>query len=490
MPDNDRLTRMLTGGAVTTPLFMLANRYLLGNRSNKSAALAAALGFATGAGGGYLYDSYGYKKNNAGGKGRKDDLIPELTEQILRSPEELKAYKSRLIAAGADPDAVGKFLDSRVAALNKLDEYRSNPRKLNEFYTEDALDELTPEQRSMFDSMVKRIEYVHPKNNTRAKQYAGIPNLTRERFEKLYGEVAGYGTWMNRSQLLARMAYHRNLQEAHQALRQNKDGGVWTNPVALDYIALRAMPANLRRHLPVMHRLKALQRAIISKGHSYDLDKQIFFDPEAQSKAIASVRGHDSLLPIVSTAITALGGGKLPANIAGMVIESSDDLARAAGMLQPRKEYGNSLWDDFWHSREVVKPMWDPKVAPIYDHMLPRAQQLDNQVATVSLLPRIVDLGLDTKSLLRSGVKTFSNGRVVHPKRLPNLVTDIAGFGASRALEAYGGFSPYENLAEQNAQHTRQFVDSEGRPLGLFNQLLMANLYGTQPNTGLQESRL
>ena len=61
MSKYDTLRRTLTGSAITTPLALLFNRYILGNKSGRSAAAAGLIGAMLGGTGGYLYDKYGYQ---------------------------------------------------------------------------------------------------------------------------------------------------------------------------------------------------------------------------------------------------------------------------------------------------------------------------------------------------------------------------------------------------------------------------------------------
>ena len=476
MANENTWVRAATGAAISTPLAMLFNRYILGNKSRKSAAIAAALGLAAGGTGGYLYDKYGYR----GGKPadvKSEPDIPELTDNILRSSEERAAYRERLIANGADPEKVDAFINQQVAKLNSLDDYRANPEKYyNTLYTEDALDSLTPQQRKMFDSMVKRVA-LDPKLYGRKlpdgtyTNYSGVSGLKLKRFQELYERVAGTGLYMSRPQLLSRMAYHDNLRRAHQILRQDSDGGVFKNPVALDYIAMRAMPEHLRKHLPVSHRLQALQRAIRTRGHSYSVDRQLFFDPEAEDADMKAAMLSTQLTDASAAALNAAGKGKLLVNLAAYGLQGNEAIQSAFGLMKPKgwgEEYGNSLWDNYRHNREVTNVLWDPKQAAIYDFMVPDAKKKHTAEAISSLLPEVVDMGFDTNTFIKK----------------PTLLGGGFWLG-QRGFDAGSAYESFKNPLNSPEAATNRFVDKSGKPLPAFHQILLSKLYGHTPNTGL-----
>ena len=290
MLNSDTLKRTLAGGAVTTPLALLFNRYVLGNTSGRSAMTAGLIGALLGGTGGYIYDRLGHRRRSEKERAldRVNSPYSDITEDTFRDPEKVRALRARLIDEGASSEEADAYIARGQDNLARLDAFRKDPDKVfKSFASEDPLDAFTEQQYALYNSLIPRITPKLGKHNGVLNHYMGMEGMTKQSWQELL-DMAGH--MMSKDSLRARIMYHNNLQNAYDTLRGKQFSDVYKNPVALDYIALKAVPEALRKHIPVSHRMTALSRAISSRGHSYAVDRDIFYNPKQAGKAIRQLQ--------------------------------------------------------------------------------------------------------------------------------------------------------------------------------------------------------
>lgn len=457
-----------TLGAVGgVPLALLINRYLLGNTSNTSKWIAAALGGLGGAATGWGVNKY---------------LEGQALKQMQGDISTNVAANKRLVNQYRDSIS---GLNSAISAAEKdlTDEQTTNAVDYwNKFTESDVYKQLTPEGQNQlraayleqlaqlksvqaaqdeigrtFDPMSTAIDEPLMQLSDAAKQelfdyaqqfaskgididrhiaYGGLRpgwfDKDDKKLQEMYGILSTkllphFGG--NRYRMNAVMAYHNILPEIASNIMHNpKLPEQYKNPLVIDYLAVSAMPQKLRENLPVTHRIDSITRAGLSRGWSYNIDRQMLIDPNYLSEALNLTSGAE-LAQDVGYSATSLLTAKLPwvGNLAANLTTTfgvdalQGQLGSPTNIMPWHPKYDrNGLWSGMWdgsgsaRSKAIDLLSGQTRVlVPQYSFMLPTTQRHAKARAMSSMLANAVDMGVDIKNspgLLNIGLSTGFNG--------------------------------------------------------------------------------
>ena len=338
-------TKAATIGALAgAPLAMLANRFLLGNTSGMSHAIAATLGGAVGAGTGLGIKHYLDSRDQA------EQTQKFYAKQQAETEAQLQKYRDiRTTAAAIDDEA------DRVAYLNKelpivvkpeyiagtakeinadvktdfaQDRFANDPVGFGIDAPVDVILPISEATEKVTEAGFKNNEEFFNKLKTQSKRFAapvsmrgGKPVRRAEYDEIMWGglntpdkasrfvEIQAQ-TGLPRAQLAAIMNYHQKLVAVAGSDLVDKNTAAYhltqdQKNKMIDYMAIQAMPESQRRWVPLQHRLTSIQRANISNGWSYELDRDYIIEPEYFKKVSTALAGSEVLR---DTAFLAVGG--------------------------------------------------------------------------------------------------------------------------------------------------------------------------------------
>ena len=456
---------LTTGGAAAgIPLALLINRYLLGNKSTSSAVLSALLGAGAGATGGYGVGKYleGSQLDDAL---RNEQVRKKVTDQYDKNVDTIVSYlhedqdnvkQMNAVAAQIVTDlANSKDLESDVAAkLQLLDKFNipvedkqelirrvlnvaAQLRSAN-FKLEDGMD--TPlfswlsTDKATGDRLTDKLHTFIRLGKLRLKD-AEIANLRRsgainpgaevsEKSREYYGgnrlNAIGVELGINPERAKAMMAYNNiafhlanqfygdqlgdGITKALSAAGLDRDD--LKDPNVIDYLTIRLMPKDMRRNIPVIHRITATQRAKASNGWSYELDNLMMQDPQVLHEQLYQRVGKDAVrrggVNLTTAAFNFMPGapGAIIGNLVIPIAFTAANFIKHRGELKlsawkPSNNYaGNSFLESLRNAyirRRAGDALTGDVALPVYAFMLPHINEANKTINNVDVATGAID---------------------------------------------------------------------------------------------------
>ena len=472
--------RTLTGSAIALPLALLANRYILGNKSTASKVWAGVLGATLGGAGGYYYDHR-----------QKQEKLEQLTlaREALENPDKLFAdpdkYRGALIASGISAEKL-------EAALAEAAAVRAHGEQLQDLYKKD------PEKFVRTFSADIPLDYMGPKGKANSAKLAkwllprpqegvyGIRNMDPAQFEQamIQSGIA------DRKQFIALCRYHQALEDGYRLFRGKKFNDAFKSPVDLDYIALQSLPEDLRSQVTVSHRLVSVQRAVLTRGGSYALDHDYLLHPAENKRHAEALMGSQMLADVA-----AAGGTAYTGNLGRFAFGWGRALLDKGWRGMKPKAWGeyydrNSKADDFTWNVAVAARGYDLNTTPQYEYMLPEANRRESWLRLSAMVPEAVDAVRDAKDIWSA----------VDAGNALDIGVNVADNTISRSLNTwFGTFSPhsytmggptmlslFNDAHKVNVPKAVQYTDAKGKPAMVFDQILLSFFSGHSPVTGIR----
>lgn len=384
----------LYGSMAGLPLALLVNRFLLGNTSGLSNAVAAAVGMGGGAATGLGINTYLQGRKTAqeleayGAQRERQDKFNATNSEIaeyfkdrynIPDSEEGRAFIRSKIApyvTGRSEDEINSIVNGYVG-LAEAEQYKSNDAEtLLRLGTNTPLDFLSEENYDYIDKTAPRFSALpdakNPDKLTRNQYdelyYGGLVGANRD---EVFGELQrgdlGRSLRGNRAKLAAVLNYHNKLMAIAESgeypklwNKNNWDSEKVANIV--DFLALQSMPERQRALVPLEHRITATQRAAKSNGYSYEMDRNLMTVPGAWDTVIR----HGKLMDATENAAFIAGG---PATSLGLMFLS--DYGNKIMNLHDRGVYG--LTEPWWsrdkaglftYGRKMYDLLKDPEIQP------------------------------------------------------------------------------------------------------------------------------
>ena len=407
---------------------LLINRYALGNTSGKSALLAALIGGGLGAAGvglnNYLKGRalaaqqasiHRYNKQRDLGTAELAALAAEGTD--LDSAETRQAVRGSLAKVyGLAPDEIP---DAAIdATLNQIEADRftksimSDPDKILNIGTNTALVPMDAQILQSLDQIANnRFKAPGARSQSQERVHGGYladnqGKQGEEVFQQMLNSELGLrAAGGDRNKLAALINYHNKVYQVASSDLIKKLPVEIQGPEIVDYIALRAMPEEQRRLVPVVHRLSAAARAKATKGWSYSYDFQTMTNPTYFKESSRIPNMQEQLVDLSVAATSPAAAAALPVFVGSLADAGiSNHFQKSLPVWDPSRDSKlGDTWSTRYYRNEVIKKLTDPSSGiPIYSWQAPELARQMTHKGVTNLASSGIDAAFDVKRMLTS----------------------------------------------------------------------------------------